>query len=184
MTSRTTNLSPPPRAPTAQAYEARILLISSCVVPVVPCTFPTSSPLDSRLQMAPTAIIERGEPVTFAPKSAPLRSRLPAPLRIAILFVLSLGINVSLWSAVAPFLGNELGAVSKRQDDLVSPFAVLAYKIVLIGLGWNLDYDCMAMATHFSTRISLLTLISFSHRHWRAHRGRECPIHVSLDDVL
>jgi hypothetical protein len=96
--------------------------------------------------MAQPAIVERSEPVTFAPKSAPLRSRLPAPLRIAILFVLSLGINVSLWSAIAPFLDNELGAVSKRQDDLVSPFAMLAYKVALIGFGWSLDYDCMAMA--------------------------------------
>lgn len=92
--------------------------------------------------MAPSSFTDRAPP-KVVPDSAPLRSKLPQPLRVVILLVLTLGIQSALWSSIAPVLGNELGAISKRHDDLLHPFAHLAYKVAVIGLGWRLDYDYM-----------------------------------------
>lgn len=110
--------------------------------------------------MSPPNITDRAPP-TVVTNGAPLRSRLPRRLRVVILFVLSLGIQSGLWSGIAPILGNELGAISKTHDDLLRPFAHLAYKVAIIGLGWSLDYDCRA--SQCVKRVILLTNPSARH---------------------
>jgi hypothetical protein len=91
-------------------------------------------------------IIERDE-ATVIPARGPRRSRLPGPLKVAVLLVLNLGINSLLWQAASNFLPPELGYVSKvpTEDDkfaLTGPIARLAIKIATLYATWAAGYDC------------------------------------------
>lgn len=96
--------------------------------------------------MAPTKIIERDAPavVTHGANVAPLRaSRLPPALRFPVLLALNFFIHSFLWSTVTEFLGTELGAVSKVEDDLSFVLGRLAYRIGVLWFTWKANYDCM-----------------------------------------
>ncbi|CAI6333807.1 unnamed protein product [Periconia digitata] len=95
--------------------------------------------------MAPPALVDRGSPKVIPNSTRPLKpSRLPSRLRLVILLVLNLGLQAGLLSASYEYLGiNELGSISKQTDpsDLITPLARLAYKVVVVWLGWKLNYD-------------------------------------------
>ncbi|KAF1843191.1 uncharacterized protein K460DRAFT_140751 [Cucurbitaria berberidis CBS 394.84] len=96
--------------------------------------------------MAQTKLIDRSEPAVFSRTHTPVRSRLPATLRVPILVALNLGINTALWSFVSNFLSPELGAVSKVPNEadlwsLYSPGARLGMRVFTIWLTWYLNYD-------------------------------------------
>lgn len=91
-------------------------------------------------------LISRDAP-SVIPARGPRRSRLPGPLKVAILFVLNLGINSLLWQATASFLPPELGYVSKvpTEEDkfaLTGPVARLAIKVATLYATWAVGYDC------------------------------------------
>ncbi|EDU39607.1 hypothetical protein PtrSN002B_004470 [Pyrenophora tritici-repentis] len=96
--------------------------------------------------MPPVAVIEREAPevVPHAPK--PVRSRLPAALRVPILITLNLGINALLWEFTSNFLASELGAISRvpTENDITSfysPAARIAMRCLTVGLAWFFNYD-------------------------------------------
>ncbi|KAF2267797.1 hypothetical protein CC78DRAFT_530572 [Lojkania enalia] len=93
--------------------------------------------------MASSSVADREPPAIITNGVAPpLRaSRLPWHLRAPIFIVLSIFIRTTLLSISADFLGEELGKVSRTQDDLARPFAHLASKVVLLWLGWQANYD-------------------------------------------
>jgi hypothetical protein len=71
-------------------------------------------------------------------------SRLPPYLRLPILLMLNIGFSLTFWSYASPFLGGELGAISKRPEeehDLAVGVRLL-YKFGVIWAGWWLRYDC------------------------------------------
>lgn len=95
--------------------------------------------------MAPPTVIERTSPAVVPAGVPPLRrSRLPTYLRLPILLVLNLGISSVLRAYSENLLGPELGAISKStaDRDLATPALLLVYKIFVIVLGWQLNYDC------------------------------------------
>jgi hypothetical protein len=108
--------------------------------------------------MAPPVLIERGSPTVvpasaLVPNSAPLRaSRLSPLVRLAILFILNLSLQSALLTVTNNFLGNELGAISRMPDVrnenrvvdnlIAAPQARLGYKLIVVWLGWWLNYDC------------------------------------------
>lgn len=95
--------------------------------------------------MAPPNTTDRSPPIVITTGAPPLRpSRLPPHLRLPILLVLNLGLQSALWTFASNFLQNELGEISRKPDenDLVTPAARLVYKMVVIWLGWVLNYDC------------------------------------------
>lgn len=112
------------------------------------CCLLTSPHLTSRQQltMAPSALLDRSAPNVVPDSARPLRpSKLPSHVRLLILLVLNLGLQAGFWTAASDYLGNnELGAVSKQTtpDDWVTPVARLTYKVVVVCLGWKLNYDC------------------------------------------
>ena len=94
--------------------------------------------------MAPPKITDRTSPAVVPKGAPPLRaSRLPTSLRLPILLVLNLCISGTLWTFTSNFLGNELGPISRDDNDpITSPLARIVYKVFVIWLGWRLHYDC------------------------------------------
>lgn len=97
--------------------------------------------------MAPAKILDRASPAVVPAATPPMRaSRLPPYLRLPVLLVLNLGISSAFWTYASPFLGNELGVVSKNPDEeeTLAAWVRLLYKISVIWAGWWLSYDCKA----------------------------------------
>ena len=95
--------------------------------------------------MAPTKIIDRTSPAVIPAATPPMRaSRLPPYLRLPVLLVLNLGLSSAFLSYASPFLGNELGSVSKLPDaeNNLAPWVRVLYKLSVIWAGWWLSYDC------------------------------------------
>jgi len=95
-----------------------------------------------------TKIIDRTSPAVIPAGTPPMRaSRLPPYLRLPVLLVLNLGISTAFWSYASPFLGNELGSVSKlpHEENNLAPWVRVLYKFGVIYAGWWLRYDCKAL---------------------------------------
>ncbi|ORY01170.1 hypothetical protein BCR34DRAFT_575038 [Clohesyomyces aquaticus] len=100
--------------------------------------------------MAPSRVISRAEPVVVpnGVTSPPLRaSRLPSSLRFPIVVVLSFSIRSMLLSTAANFLGEELGNISRREDDPYRVGGFLAYKVLVLWAGWHLNYDFLDISS-------------------------------------
>ncbi|CAO2653272.1 Nn.00g026830.m01.CDS01 [Neocucurbitaria sp. VM-36] len=133
--------------------------------------------------MAPTKLIDRAEPAVVTHTHTPVRSRLPAILRVPILVVLNLGINTALWSFVSNFLSPELGAISKVPNEgdllsLYSPGARLGMRIFTIWLTWYFSYDfydvtALTVLTHAPYAYLLTTFYDISTLTVAAHMNIE-----------
>ncbi|KAF2183059.1 hypothetical protein K469DRAFT_584140 [Zopfia rhizophila CBS 207.26] len=110
--------------------------------------------------MAPSKVTDRAEPAVVTSGAAPpLRaSRLPPRLRIPILVVLSLSLRSALLPIATSFLGEELGNISKKEDDLLLGLFHLAYKILVLWLGWTVNYDFLDISS-----LTLLTNAPFAY---------------------
>ena len=83
---------------------------------------------------------------TSAMENAPIRatsaSRIPAPLRYALIGVLSLGLNTVAYTLTAEWAGVELAAVSRDSTEDWRIWVPVAWKLVeLTFAGWS-GYDC------------------------------------------
>lgn len=100
-----------------------------------------------------TDLTNRPAPAVMQNPNAPLRSRLPAQLKLPLLVLLNFCINAGLWEGATNFLDPELGAVSKvpgaDELSLYSPYARLAMRIATIWLTWFFKYDGTSGATTF-----------------------------------
>ncbi|KAF2680320.1 hypothetical protein K458DRAFT_345354 [Lentithecium fluviatile CBS 122367] len=89
--------------------------------------------------------MDRPPPAVIPSGTPPARRRMPTWLRLPILLCLNLFLTMTLWSYAAPFMGHELGAISKvpgqEEFALLTPIPRLAYKIGVICTGWWLSYD-------------------------------------------
>jgi hypothetical protein len=104
--------------------------------------------------MASTRPIERTEPVVV-PRGqipSPVRSRLPAPLKVAILIVLNFGFRGLLWTFTETLLNQELGAVSKVPEvDFWSQYSVSVRACMTAAMNimtWYFNYDCKTRHSH------------------------------------
>ncbi|KAF1996504.1 hypothetical protein P154DRAFT_537877 [Amniculicola lignicola CBS 123094] len=98
--------------------------------------------------MAPPKLTDRGEPSVVPTSASPLRrSRLPTLLHVPILVVISLALRSALLPVATNFLGEELGAITKREDDTRFALGALAYKVIIICLGWYAKYDWMDISS-------------------------------------
>lgn len=109
-------------------------------------SFPYLNSLNG-IEMAPTKLTDRETPAVVTNgatgATAPLRkSRFPSKLRLPLLVSLSLLLRSVSWTAASDFTGNELGQISRKESDSSVVFAHLAYKIVVLWVGWGLELDC------------------------------------------
>jgi hypothetical protein len=117
-------------------------------------TIATPDSRDKNFTMASTRPIERTEPVVV-PRGqipSPVRSRLPAPLKVAILIVLNFGFRGLLWTFTETLLNQELGAVSKVPEvDFWSQYSVSVRACMTAAMNimtWYFNYDCKTRNFH------------------------------------
>ncbi|KAI9658902.1 MAG: hypothetical protein M1821_001862 [Bathelium mastoideum] len=79
-------------------------------------------------------------PIGTSPPPLPA-SKLPAPTRFPLLTVLSLALSALLFSFVADSTGVELASMSRTLNEPWQAVAVLAWKVVELGVNWYLNFD-------------------------------------------
>jgi len=85
--------------------------------------------------------------------------------------VSNLGLQAALWTAAADYLDlHELGSISKATDpdDVTTPLWRLVYKLIVVWLGWKLNYDfiditALTIITNLPYAYLLTTYYEISH---------------------
>ncbi|KAF2205627.1 hypothetical protein GQ43DRAFT_467997 [Delitschia confertaspora ATCC 74209] len=111
----------------------------------------------ARQRIVEPAIIDRTEPAVVVNHEAPpppvVRSRrLGSRMKLIVLIAVSSCLQAALRQYASHFLGNELGRISRKENEDWQPAAHLAYQIMLLYLGWYLKYDVLD--------VSALTLLA------------------------
>ncbi|KAF2746645.1 hypothetical protein M011DRAFT_403861 [Sporormia fimetaria CBS 119925] len=93
--------------------------------------------------MSRRTMLDREPPtvVSNTPTIPQRASRLPRKLRFPILLILNFWLRTALWTTTTNLLGQELGTVSRNENDNVHVLARTAYRIGFVLFTWKRGYD-------------------------------------------
>ncbi|KAK4941727.1 hypothetical protein LTR66_014776 [Elasticomyces elasticus] len=74
-------------------------------------------------------------------------SRMPEWLKFPLVVALSLGSSTVAYSLIADLTGYQLAAVSRQVDDTARILALVAWKVLELGIAWWAGYDYLDTAT-------------------------------------